>query len=382
MNKLITFDVLIVYTKSLAKSASDNRSGNTSPFVAGSSSESYSQVYGFFLETCLEYGLKAAFTTSADIIGAGLCRSYWTYKRNKWHKVNRPCFSGLIFDKFSPTKKKIKISRDLLFSSSRVKSFNDPELFGKFFDKLQTYNELSEFAIPTVALEEKTILGARSACRKLAKIVQSCPNSEDYGKDLVVKDRYGAGGRRVYKVGDRQCSEILRKIKHNSKSSFVIQPMVKFDQGFEYENNSVPTDIRLIYLGGKVVQSYIRRACPGDFRCNEHLGGSLTYLPLSLIPLSLIEIADIISRRLNRSGSLYALDFIISNNGHIFLLEGNTGPGLDWNVSEKENEKEAKNLIRLIVKELALVSGVGKFTYWKWPFISISTHLARPKRRL
>ncbi len=381
MNKLITFDVLVVYTKSLAKSASDNRLGNTSPFVVGSTSESYSQVYGYFLETCREHGLRAAFTTSADIIGAGLCRSYWIYKNKRWHKYNSPCFSSLIFDKFSPTKKKIRMSRDLLFSSNRIKSFNDPELFGKFFDKQQTYNELSEFAIPTVSLEEKTLEGAKTACQKLAKLVKKCPYSEDYGTDLVLKDRYGAGGRRVYKVGGKKYSEILRKIKHNSKASFVVQPMVKFDLGFTYENYSVPTDIRLIYLGGKVVQSYIRRACPGDFRCNEHLGGSLTYLPLSILPSKLIEKADIISQKLNQSGSLYALDFIISNNGNIFLLEGNTGPGLDWNVTEQENEREAKHLIQLIVKELCLVSGISKFSYSGWSFTSLSTLLSPLRRR-
>ena len=51
-------------------------------------------------------------------------------------------------------------------------------------------------------------------------------------------------------------------------------------------------------------------------------------------------------------------DFIISNNGNIYLLEGNTGPGLDWNLLIRENEIEGQKLIRMIVKEL--VGRVGQ----------------------
>jgi len=47
------------------------------------------------------------------------------------------------------------------------------------------------------------------------------------------------------------------------------------------------------------------------------------------------------------------LDFIISNSGNIYLIEANTGPGLDWNLSIKKNEIESKKLIRIIVKEIA-----------------------------
>lgn len=163
----------------------------------------------------------------------------------------------------------------------------------------------------------------------------------------------------MYKVGCNDYLGILSKIKRRPGASYIIQPLVKFDRGFKFENASVPTDIRLIFLGGKVVQSYIRRARPGDFRCNEHLGGSLTYLPVSKIPKKLIDTSKVISEKLDRSNSLYSLDFIISNKGNIFLLEGNTGPGLDWNVSLKKNEAEAKKLIRLIVQKLVALSGSG-----------------------
>ena len=60
-----------------------------------------------------------------------------------------------------------------------------------------------------------------------------------------------------------------------------------------------------------------------------------------------------IALSVSKKNSLYALDFIISNNGNVYLMEGNTGPGLDWNSSIKKNVFEGKKLISEIVKELS-----------------------------
>jgi hypothetical protein len=92
----------------------------------------------------------------------------------------------------------------------------------------------------------------------------------------------------------------------------------------------------------------------GDFRCNEHQGGLLTYLDLDEIPASLVAKSGLIAKVLNKKCSLFSLDFIMSNSGVPYLLEGNTGPGLDWNMSLPKNEREAKKLIRMVVRELGV----------------------------
>ncbi|KKQ90444.1 MAG: hypothetical protein UT14_C0036G0005, partial [Candidatus Shapirobacteria bacterium GW2011_GWE1_38_92] len=114
------------------------------------------------------------------------------------------------------------------------------------------------------------------------------------------------------------------------------------------------TDIRLVYLNGEIVQTYIRVAKSGEFRCNEHRGGTLTYIPLSAIPKIVLKMSNLIAKDLNNKRSLYALDFVISDNGNAYLLEGNTSPGLDWNLTLKHNEIEAKKLIRLVVQQLLI----------------------------
>jgi len=354
MTKLTSFDVLIVYTEKMAASASDNSVANATPFPRHSRNESYNTVYAYFLEICQNFNLTAAFTTSADIIGPGFCRSFWKYADGHWSKVNSPCFSPLIFDKFSPIRRGIKSRRQLLFSGSNIKPFNDPDLFNIFFDKQLTYQKLASYSIPTVAVNDQTLKSIDTACAALTALLATHPGSADFSPDIIMKDRFGAGGRHVYKFKTDQSPNMLAVIKKNRRISYIIQPFAKFDHGFSYHHHPASTDIRLIYLNGNIVQSYIRVAKPGDFRCNEHQGGQLTYLSLSEIPPALIARSNLIAGLLDNKCSLFSLDFIISNSGRAYLLEGNTGPGLDWNLSLIQNEIEAKKLIRLIVGEIAI----------------------------
>jgi len=170
----------------------------------------------------------------------------------------------------------------------------------------------------------------------------------------VMKDRFGAGGRHIYKFKSGQSKNMLAALNRNTKVSYIIQPFAMFDRGFSYHNCPSSTDIRLIYMKGEIVQSYIRVAKKGDFRCNEHQGGLLTYLSLNELPKALVAKSGLIANILNKKSSLFTLDFIMSNNGNPYFLEGNTGPGLDWNMSLKNNEIEAKKLIDMVVEELGM----------------------------
>lgn len=353
MPKLTRLDVLIVYNEKAATSASDPAVNNLSPFLNGSTNDSYNEVYGYFLETCRKLHLKAGFSTSADIIGPGKCHNYWSFSRNKWHKILSPCYSTQIFAKYSPTTKSGKLKRKLLFSSPKIKPYNSPDLFNLFFDKQKTYEALAGHSIPTISLKINTLEGISNSCATLNKLLSIHPGINDFSTDIVMKDRYGAGGQHVYKFKSGQVDKMLDITNKNINISFIIQPFARFDQGFAYNGSRFSTDIRFVYLGGEIVQSYIRMAKPEEFRCNEHQGGSLTYVPLKTIPKKLIIKSNKIAEILNKKSSLYSLDFIMSNNGNPYFLEGNTGPGLDWNTSLRENELKSKKLIRLLVKDLA-----------------------------
>lgn len=347
------FDVLIVYTQAIATTASARSPENLTPFLAGSPYESYNVVYGYFLETCAKANLRVAFTTSADILGPGLCKSFWTFTDNKWVKNNSPCFSKLIFDKFSPTSSAVKFARQLLFSNPEVKPFNDPYLFNLFFDKQLSYQVLSQYSIPTVSVLQNSKLGLKSAIKNLSRLLVNPKKSTDLSsKYLILKDRFGAGGRHVYKYKTTQLNRMAKILTNFPHVSFILQPLIRFDHGYSFTSLPSSTDIRFIYLKGKIIQCYVRTAKAGDFRCNEHKGGLLTYLDIHKIPKELVTKSNQIAKQLNNKCSLYTLDFVITNHGHTYLIEGNTGPGLDWNMNLKKNEIQAKRLIQLIVCEL------------------------------
>lgn len=351
MNKIAEFDVLIVYNSNAAQSSASANKNLCTPFSTSSENSAYNEVYGYFLDSCKKIGLNAAFSTSSDIVGGGLCNSYWTYSQQGWLKHRSQCHSNLIFDKFSPINPTERAARSLLFSNN-VKSYNSRKLFNLFFDKQKTYQALESHAIPTITLDQSSIKSIEKSCKDLKTLLELHPQSEDFSKDIVMKDRYGAGGNHVYKFKPTESSKMFALATKNKDISFIIQPFAKFDQGFNFKNQLSSTDIRLVYLGGEIVQSYIRTALPNEFRCNEHQGGTLTYLNLNQLPKSLIQKSNNIATILEKKNSLYSLDFIMSNSGNPYFLEGNSGPGLDWNINLKDNERNAKKLIRLITKQL------------------------------
>ena len=298
--------------------------------------------------------MKAGFTTSADIIGPGTCASYWTFSADNWTKVNKQAGSTQIFDKISPDSKNRTVERDVLFSSRKIIPFNDDELFNTFFDKLQTYKELAEYAIPTIQVNSSALQDIDVAYKKLQLLVKNAAFAEDFSTDIVLKDRFGAGGNHVYKLTENFIQEIHEIMTANSDIHFILQPFLTFDQGFSYQGEKSTTDIRLIFQYNAVLQCYLRIAKTDDFRCNEHQGGQLIYVTEDKIPDSILTIAKKIVRKINKPTSLYALDFAVSNLGRVYFIEGNIGPGVDWNVNKKMNEKMSKSLIRSIVKELAI----------------------------
>ena len=355
IKKIVLFDVLIVYNDGVATSASSTDISALLPFSKASNKLNYNNAYAHFLATCELNNIEAAFTTTKDLNDNKSFSSFWIYRNNTWRKSTQTCSAPLIFDKFSPKTDKQKERRQALFSNSSVKPFNNPKIFSLFFDKQKTFDQLSEYAIPTVSINDESKKSIKKALNKLITLLQNHPNKNDFSNDIIVKDRYGAGGNRIHKINSTATVLKISNILQLDKTqSFMLQPFVKFNKGY-LEHNKLDrfVDIRIIFMGQKIIQTYIRTAAGDDFRCNEHLGGSLEYMNISQIPKKVLQMSKKIAHSLSKNSSLYALDFIVSNHGNVYLMEGNTGPGLDWNLTLKKNALEGKRLIAEIVKELS-----------------------------
>jgi hypothetical protein len=348
MEKTKMFDVLIVYSNLIAASASSDDSSIIRPFFGHR--ENYNDSYQYFLETCKQMNLNGALTTSEDFRD-GKFTCYWIFANNKWHKINKPCESKLIFDKFSPRTSLNRKNRTSLFADSSIKPFTSPELLELFFDKQKTYKQLKDFTMPTVPIFSEKSIPAQ--IDNLNALISVHPGKKDFSTHFIMKDRYGSGGNGIFKIKSKNhIQEIQTVLSENKDTKFIVQPFVKFKKGYSYKKYSGYIDLRIVYLDGKAIQTYIRVASKKNFRCNEHQGGRLEYISLRELPDNILELSNHISQVLNKKDSLYALDFIVSDRGNVYMLEGNTGPGLDWNLSLKKNERKSKELIRLVISNI------------------------------
>lgn len=361
MKNTSVFDVLVVYSDEIATSASSTNSNFVKPFSQKSGYVNYNDTYEYFLKMCAQKSLNAAFSTSSDIIGPGKCKSYWMFKSGKWLKVKKDCYSNQIFEKFAHRNKRQKFQKTNLFLNPQVKPFNRKSLSSLFLDKHKTYKYLKHFSIPTIAVKSKDKKHIGFAVEALQKLIYSHTKKQDFSRSFILKDRFGAGGNNIYKIQPGKTGAIRNIMKRNEKISFVIQPYVNFDKGYRFKDYAGATEIRLIYLNGDLVQTYIRVAGNRDFLCNHGRGG--IQIQSKNIPNKVHRSAKEIVSKLNEKRALFALDFIVSNQGSVYLLEGNASPGIDWHANFPENEKMNKKMIRLIVKEL--VNRVQKKTFQK-----------------
>ncbi len=267
--------------------------------------------------------------------------------------MSRHAQSCQIFDKLSPRNSLRRSERDLLLSSSTVKPFNDIDLHATFFDKLTTYQMLSEYALPTVPVESNTPLSVKTALRQLRHLVHRQKYPADFTRALILKDRFGAGGNHVYRITQDFLHNLTHIMRLHPQINFILQPFLAFDRGFIYHDRLTATDIRLIYHHGNLLQCYIRQAKAQDFRCNQHQGGELVYVQAKDIPAVVHRISHRIMRLLNKTSSLFALDFLISNSSHPYFLEGNVGPGISWDNTNLPDVKNVQKMIHSIVAEFA-----------------------------
>lgn len=347
------FDVLVVYSSNIATSAGQLTNLQCAPFTPDSS---YNQAYKYFLESCKKKGLSAAFSTTDDIVGAGKCANYWVIEDNAWKRVQHTVHSLNIFDKFSNKGSALENAQALCFSADEIKPFNSKFLKKIFTDKLKTYKLLAEFSIPTVAVKAKSPATITQSLTDLKQLISQHPSKQDFSSTIIMKDRKGAEGNFIFKIEKPTAAKVSHILTQNPDIEFVLQPFVHFDKGFSYKGQQTATDIRLIFQKGKIVQTYIRTAKKGDFRCNQHQGGTVVYTDVSEIPQPVLTHAQKVSEALGKRKGLYAIDFIVSNSGTVYMLEGNCNPGIVWDLNFKQDELMAKALIRGIVDEFVLRS--------------------------
>lgn len=156
------------------------------------------------------------------------------------------------------------------------------------------------------------------ASPKSASIETLCDASDllarHFSFPLLIKQHGSTQGRGVERVWNR--AQALQRMAelHGLDEPFLLQEFIAEAQG---------ADLRLFVLNGEVIAAMKRRAVPGDFRANVHLGGKAEiYTPQAREIDMAVKAAGLLG--LDAAG----IDIIQSDRGPL-LLEVNASPGFE-----------------------------------------------------
>ncbi len=156
------------------------------------------------------------------------------------------------------------------------------------------------------------------------------------GAPLIVKLLEGTQGKGVVLAETKKAAESLINAFKSLRANILVQQFIKEAHG---------KDIRCFVVNGKVIESIMRTAAPGEFRANIHMGGTASPVKITQEERR-IAILAAKTMKLKVAG----VDIIRGQNGPL-LLEVNSSPGLEG-IEGVSNKNIAETMIRAIEKDI------------------------------
>lgn len=156
------------------------------------------------------------------------------------------------------------------------------------------------------------------------------------GAPLIVKLLEGTQGKGVVLAETKKAAESLINAFKSLHANILVQEFIQEANG---------QDIRCFVVNGKVVQSIMRTAAPGEFRANIHMGGTASITKISAEEK---RVAILAAKTMNLK--VAGVDIIRGKNGPL-LLEVNSSPGLEG-IESASNKDIAGKMIEAIEKDL------------------------------
>nr|WP_321299831.1 30S ribosomal protein S6--L-glutamate ligase [Marinifilum fragile] len=156
------------------------------------------------------------------------------------------------------------------------------------------------------------------------------------GAPLIVKLLEGTQGKGVVLAETKKAAESLINAFKSLRANILVQEFVKEANG---------KDIRCFVVNGKVVESVMRTAAPGEFRANIHMGGTAA---ITKITTQERKIAVLAAKTMGLK--IAGVDIIRSQSGPL-LLEVNSSPGLEG-IEGASNKNIAGKMIEAIERAL------------------------------
>lgn len=156
------------------------------------------------------------------------------------------------------------------------------------------------------------------------------------GAPLIVKLLEGTQGTGVVLAETKKAAESLINAFKSLRANILVQEFIKEADG---------KDIRCFVVNGKVVESIMRTAAPGEFRANIHMGGTAS---ITKITAEERRIAVLAAKTMNLK--VAGVDIIRGQNSPL-LLEVNSSPGLEG-IEGASNKDIASKMIEAIETDL------------------------------
>lgn len=156
------------------------------------------------------------------------------------------------------------------------------------------------------------------------------------GAPLIVKLLEGTQGKGVVLAETKKAAESLINAFKSLRANILVQEFIKEADG---------KDIRCFVVNGKVVESIMRTAAPGEFRANIHMGGTA-----SIVKITPEERRIAIQAAKTMNLKVAGVDIIRGQNSPL-LLEVNSSPGLEG-IEGASNKDIAGKMIEAIEKDL------------------------------
>ena len=164
---------------------------------------------------------------------------------------------------------------------------------------------------------------------------------------IVVKPVSESGGKGVHIIEKTEISK-LDLIGEN-----IVQEFIDSSGGVPGVSSKMH-DLRLVFVGDKLIYSYIREPKDGSFLANLAQGGKLIIVPEDKLPRSLESIICSINETFDSfANRILAVDFMFDENQKPWIVELNSMPGLFFTPEEKPYMiKMYQELLEVFKKEL------------------------------
>lgn len=163
------------------------------------------------------------------------------------------------------------------------------------------------------------------------------------GAPLIVKLLEGTQGKGVVLAETKKAAESLINAFKSLKANILVQEFIKEAGG---------KDIRCFVIDGKVVESIMRTAAPGEFRANLHMGGTAE---ITKITPEEKKIAIKAAKTMNLK--VAGVD-IIRGQKQPLLLEVNSSPGLEG-IEGASSRDIASLMIKAIEKDMKYKNSIA-----------------------